>query len=80
MDVYYQFAAMIGLPSGLTFFDFGFILIFGIEDLFFFFWSSRLMIAVSERGKLVAVDLLVVRSRSSQPSQLFRGAENLTIR
>jgi hypothetical protein len=37
MDVYYQFAAMIGLPSGLTFFDFGFILIFGIEDLFFFF-------------------------------------------
>jgi hypothetical protein len=38
------------------------------------------MIAVSERGKLVAVDLLVVRSRSSQPSQLFRGAENLTIR
>lgn len=59
---YYQFAAMIGLPSGLTFFDFGFILIFGIEDLFFFFWSSRPMIASSERDELVAVDLLVVLS------------------
>lgn len=33
----YQFAAMIGLPKGLTLFDLGFILIFGIEDLFFFF-------------------------------------------
>jgi hypothetical protein len=33
----YQFAAMIALPRGLTLFDFGFILTFGIEDLFFFF-------------------------------------------
>jgi hypothetical protein len=48
----YQFAAMIGLPNGLTFFDFGFILTFGIEDLFFFFCSSRPMIAVSECGEL----------------------------
>ena len=37
----YQFAAMMGLPSGLTRFDFGFIRTLGIEDLFFFFWSSR---------------------------------------
>jgi hypothetical protein len=43
---------MIGLPNGLTFFDFGFILTFGIEDLFFFFCSSRPMIAVSECGEL----------------------------
>jgi hypothetical protein len=43
---------MIGLPNGLTFFDFGFILAFGIEDLFFFFCSSRPMIAVSECGEL----------------------------
>jgi hypothetical protein len=50
---------MIGLPSGLTFFDFGFILIFGIEDLFFFFWSSRPIIAVSDRGELVADDVLL---------------------
>jgi len=40
----YQFAAMIGLPRGLTLFDFGFSLIFEIEDLFFFFCSSRPMI------------------------------------
>lgn len=55
----YQFAAMIGLPNGLTFFDFGFILTFGIEDRFFFFCSSRPMIAVSGHGDLAAVDLLL---------------------
>jgi hypothetical protein len=41
----YQFAAMIGFPRGLTLLDFGFSLIFGMEDLFFFFWSSRPIVA-----------------------------------
>jgi len=46
----YQFAAMMGLPSGLVrFLDFGFNFILGIEERFFFFWSSRPMIAVCER-------------------------------
>ena len=45
----YQFAAMMGLPSGLArFLDFGFNLILGIEERFFFFWSSRPMMAVCE--------------------------------
>lgn len=64
----YQFAAMMGLPKGLTLFDFGFILIFGIEDLFFFFWSSRPMIATSEPGKPVDVEvfcLLILESNFS---------------
>lgn len=43
----YQFAAIIGFPKGLTLFDFGFILIFGIEDLFFFFCNSRPILAWS---------------------------------
>lgn len=42
----YQFAAIIGFPRGFIFFDLGFILIFAIEDLFFFFCSSRPMITV----------------------------------
>jgi hypothetical protein len=41
----HQFFAMMGLPSGLTRLDFGFSLTLEIEDLFFFFWSSRPMIA-----------------------------------
>lgn len=47
-EVRYQFAAMIAFPSGLTLFDFGFCRTLEIEDLFFFFWSSRPMIAVFE--------------------------------
>jgi hypothetical protein len=46
-----------GLPKGLTLFDLGFILIFGIEDLFFFFWSSRPMMATSECGEFVGVEV-----------------------
>lgn len=42
----YQFAATIAFPSGLTRLDFGFCLIFGIEERFFFFWSSRPIIAI----------------------------------
>jgi hypothetical protein len=45
----YQFAAMMALPSGLTFFDFGFCRTLAIEDLFFFFCSSRPMIAVLKK-------------------------------
>lgn len=41
-----QFAAIIGFPRGFIFFDLGFILIFAMEDLFFFFCNSRPMIAV----------------------------------
>jgi hypothetical protein len=72
----YQFAAMMGLPKGLTLFDFGFILIFGIEDLFFFFWSSRPMIASSEPGKPVDVEVFCLLSTGIEFLQLsiFRGA------
>ena len=49
----YQFAAMMAFPRGLMRLDFGFILIFGFEDLFFFFWSSRPMIVVSNEGGLL---------------------------
>jgi hypothetical protein len=40
----YQFAATIAFPSGLTRLDLALILIFGIEERFFFFWSSRPMV------------------------------------
>ena len=63
----YQFAAMMGFPNGLTFLDFGFILILGIEDLFFFFWSSRPMIAVYELVRLVWSDSAVQRRISRRP-------------
>lgn len=61
----YQFAAIMALPNGLTFFDFGFILIFEIEDLFFFFCSSRPMIAIVKwYGSSDTVVLIKCRLRS----------------
>jgi hypothetical protein len=43
----YQLAAMIGFPLGLRWrLDLGFCFTFGIDDLFFFFWSSRPMAAL----------------------------------
>jgi hypothetical protein len=50
----YQFAAMMGFPRGLTrFLDLGFCFTLGIEERFFFFWSSRPMIAVVREEKVV---------------------------
>lgn len=50
---------MMGLPRGLTRLLFGFILVLGIEDLFFFFWSSRPMVtwAVADGESLLVMSL-----------------------
>jgi hypothetical protein len=64
----HQFAAMMGFPSGLTFFDFGLSFIFGIEDLFFFFWSSRPIFAAVRGGWWVGC----VGDAASSPSAKFR--------
>ncbi len=37
----YQFAATMGLDLRFSFLDFGFCFTFGLEERFFFFWSSR---------------------------------------
>lgn len=37
----YQFAATMGLDLRFNFLDFGFCFTFGLEERFFFFWSSR---------------------------------------
>lgn len=57
----YQLAAMMGFPSGLTFFDLGFCRTLAIEDLFFFFWSSRPMVAGFE---VVLEDVSSLRKKS----------------
>lgn len=44
----YQFAAMMGFPRGLTRLDLGLSFILGIEERFFFFWSSRPMLRDGE--------------------------------
>jgi len=46
---------MMAFPRGLMRLDFGFILIFGFEDRFFFFWSSRPMMAVSDEGGVLGL-------------------------
>ena len=40
-EEYYQFAATMGLVLRFSFLDLGLCFTFGMEDLFFFFWSSR---------------------------------------
>lgn len=57
----YQLAAMMALPRGLMRLDFGFSLILGTEDRFFFFWSSRPILCigggVGEVCRILAVRL-----------------------
>lgn len=65
----YQFAAMMGFPSGLTRFDLGFCRTFAIEDLFFFFWSSRPIIAMLESE---LVEFTVGASSPQKVSKLFK--------
>lgn len=65
----YQFAAMMGFPSGLTRFDLGFCRTFAIEDLFFFFWSSRPIIAMLESE---LVEFTVGASSPQKVSKLLK--------
>jgi len=41
MNDAYQFAAMMALPRGLIFFDFGFMRTLFVDERFFFFCNSR---------------------------------------
>ena len=76
----YQFAAMIGLPNGLTFFDFGFIRTFGMEDLFFFFWSSRPITVVCERGEVVVLNFHLIEISILDFFRRATGTEDLLFR